>query len=59
MTKNEILKDGKYTQKYIAERLYPNLDKKSAMAKLCNKLNNKDKRYLTEHEIELIKNILK
>lgn len=59
MTKNEILQDGKYTQKFIAVRLYPNLDEKSAMAKLSNKLNNSKKRHLTEAEKEEIKNILK
>lgn len=59
MTKNEILQDGKYTQKFIATRLYPDLPEKSAMAKLSNKLNNSKKRHLTAIEIEEIKNILK
>lgn len=59
MTKNEILQGGKYTQKWIACKLYPTLDEKSAMAKLSNKLNNNGGRSLTEAEIEQIKNILK
>lgn len=59
MTKNEILQNGKFTQKFIAVRLYPQLGEKSAMAKFANKLNGTKKRKLTEAEISCIKEILK
>jgi hypothetical protein len=56
--KLQELKDGKYTQKFVAGLLYPDLDIKSAMAKLNSKLWNKHKRSLTEAEIKKIEIIL-
>ncbi len=59
MTKQEILQDGKYTQMYIAKKLYPDLKELSARAKFANKINNSKKRRFTVDEIERIKEILK
>jgi len=56
--KIQELKDGKYTQKFVAGKLYPDLDIKSAMAKLSNKLRNAHGRRLSEDEIKEIENIL-
>lgn len=57
--KLQELKDGKYQQKWVAERLYPGLQIFSAMAKLNSKLRNKQNRKLTEAEIKQIENICK
>jgi len=59
MSKLQDLKDGKYTQKWVASLLYPNLPEKSARAKLNSKLLNKHGRKLTEEEIKMIEIILK
>ncbi len=57
--KIQQLKDGKYTQKWVAGELYPDLNIKSACAKLNQKLLNKNGRKLTETEIKKIEDILK
>ena len=56
--KIQELKDGKYTQKFVAGKLYPDMDIKSAMAKLSNKLRNAHGRRLNETEIKKIEFIL-
>lgn len=56
--KIQELKDGKYQQKWVAERLYPDLEAKSAQAKLNSKLHSKHGRRLSEQEIKKIENIL-
>lgn len=53
----ELLK-GKYTQKWVAAELYPDLEIKSAMAKLSSKLRNAHGRKLSEAEIKQIEIIL-
>ncbi len=58
MSKIQELKDGKYTQKFVAGLLYPDLEIKSAMAKLSNKLRNAHGRKLNEAEIKKIEIIL-
>lgn len=57
--KLQELKDGKYTQKFVAGLLYPNMNLRSAMAKLNSKLWNTHKRRLTEDEIKKIEEIIK
>lgn len=57
--KLQELKDGKYTQKFVAGLLYPEMAIKSAMAKLNSKLRNKQNRKLTDAEIKQIENICK
>lgn len=56
--KIQELKNGKYTQKWVAGLLYPDLEIKSACAKLNQKLLNRNGRKLSEDEIKKIENIL-
>lgn len=58
MSKIQDLKDGKYTQKWVAGMLYPDLGIKSACAKLNQKLLNKNGRKLNDAEIKKIEIIL-
>lgn len=57
--KIQDIKNGKYTQKWVAGELYPDMNIKSACAKLNSKLFNKQGRKLNEVEIKEIENILK
>lgn len=56
--KIQELKNGKYTQKWVASQLYPDLNIRSAMSKLNQKLLNKNGRKLSEAEIKKIEIIL-
>jgi len=58
MSEIQNLINGKFTQKWVAERLYPNLPIKSAMAKLSSKLRNAHGRKLNADEIKKIEIIL-
>lgn len=58
MSEIQNLINGKYTQKWVAGQLYPELPIKSAMAKLSSKLRNVHGRKLNSAEIKKIEFIL-
>lgn len=56
--KIQEIKEGKYVQKWVAGELYPDMQIKSAMAKLNSKLQNKQGRKFSEVEIKKLEIIL-
>lgn len=54
-----VIKEGKYNNAWIANELYKPMDRKSAIAKFRNKLQNVDGRTFTAEEINKIEIILK
>jgi ketol-acid reductoisomerase len=53
------IEQGKFTKKWVAGQLYPDLEIHSAMAKFGNKFNKVKGRKFTEAEIKEIENICK